>query len=564
MRPAERSTPRAQRPWFERPLVAALVLSVIYVGVSLLLGDHGSLGTDTGGKVATLETMVRRGTLDPDLGYWAESMDPRGEVHPLYYTGKYGDAWVNATTLPMLYAARPLYELGGYRLALLLPMGGAVAAALAARSLASRLGAFRPAKALWTVGLLSPLVVYALDFWEHTIGVALLAWAAVLALDVVQRGPSARRAMAVGALIGAAFTMRTEALVYGFVIVAAVCLYFFRLHRVAQGLRFGATALVGTLALAVANHGLEVLAVGQGIRFQRSAGTAAALGASSDEVPGSRVGDALMTTFNLRGTSTGIALATGILAVGCLATFVLRARRDAPGRPDGRVLRILGSLVAALYLSRIAGGLGFVPGFLVAAPLSVAAIALAPGDRERCRVGVVAACLAALPLVWWFQYVGGAAPQWAGRYLLPSTVVLVAVGTVRLTATVRPAALFLLALSGAVTIYGVAWLVERSRGVERMERAVAERPEDVLISTVGHLFRESGAVYDSRRRWLTAIGPDELDLASRIAQKVGARTVGLIRFPGRPDPSLPGFRVAGHDDLPFIVGSIDVTRYVAN
>ena len=82
--------------------------------------------------------MDARHRLDPDVGYWAARWDPEGRVHPLYYTSHIGRRWVNATTLPMLYVAQPLYRLGGYRLALLVPMLGAVAAAFAARELARR------------------------------------------------------------------------------------------------------------------------------------------------------------------------------------------------------------------------------------------------------------------------------------------------------------------------------------------------------------------------------------------------------------------------------------------
>ena len=92
----------------------------------------GYLGTDTGGKVATLRAMDQRADFDPDIGYWAETLDPTGELHPLYYTNHVGDRWVNATTLPALLAAQPLYRAGGYRAALALPMLGALACALAA------------------------------------------------------------------------------------------------------------------------------------------------------------------------------------------------------------------------------------------------------------------------------------------------------------------------------------------------------------------------------------------------------------------------------------------------
>ena len=141
--------------------------------------------------------MTQRGTVDPDVGYWAEDLDPTGRLHPLWYTTRLGDRWVNVTTLPMIEAAAPLYRLGGYRLALLLPMLGGVAAAFAGRALARRIvDAGRGDRAGWTafwlIGLASPVTIYALDLWEHALGLALLAWAAVALVDVVEgrRPPS--------------------------------------------------------------------------------------------------------------------------------------------------------------------------------------------------------------------------------------------------------------------------------------------------------------------------------------------------------------------------------------
>ena len=94
--------------------------------MSFALNDpRGTLGTDTGGKLATLHMMERNGGLDPDIGYWAAGDDPTGVLHPLHYTYRMGDKWVNVTTFPMLYAAYPLYLVGGDRAVLLLPMLGA-------------------------------------------------------------------------------------------------------------------------------------------------------------------------------------------------------------------------------------------------------------------------------------------------------------------------------------------------------------------------------------------------------------------------------------------------------
>src|SRR5713226_9786935 len=164
------------REWLERPLVACLLLFAIYGALSSFNDPRGTLGTDTGGKFATLHVMDQRGTLDPDIGYWAERSDPKGVLHPLYYTFRAGGKWVNVTTLPMLYAAYPLYHVLGERGALILPMFGSVLAALAARALALRLGARTGWTAFWTIGLVRPLAIYALDFWEHSFGVAAMLW----------------------------------------------------------------------------------------------------------------------------------------------------------------------------------------------------------------------------------------------------------------------------------------------------------------------------------------------------------------------------------------------------
>ena len=203
----------ARRGWLV-VVGAMLLLLAAYAGLSLLNDPRGTLGTDTGGKLATLGAMDRNGTFDPDVGYWAADLDPRGDLHPLYYTSRVGDRWVNVTTLPMVLAARPLYAVGGERLILLLPMLGAAFAALAARALARRIGGGDGWWAFWAVGLASPLAVYALDFWEHAPGIALVLWGVVLLYDVVDGRAGWWAALGSGACFGAAFTMRTESLVY--------------------------------------------------------------------------------------------------------------------------------------------------------------------------------------------------------------------------------------------------------------------------------------------------------------------------------------------------------------
>jgi hypothetical protein len=255
-----------------RPLVMSLLLLLLYGGCSLLNDPRAFLGTDTGGKVATLRAMDSRGDLDPDLGYWAERFDPDGVAHPIALNTRIGDRWVNVTTLPMVYAAVPLYELGGLRGILLLPMIGGVLTALAARALAQRLGA-SGTPAFWLVGLATPVAVYALDFWEHTLGTAAMLWAVVLMLDAAGATRRARApwvlAAAGAALFGVAATMRTEALVYAVVTFAVVGVILLRDRR-PDVLRIGAASAVGLVVPLLANHFLETLVLGSGLRAGRA------------------------------------------------------------------------------------------------------------------------------------------------------------------------------------------------------------------------------------------------------------------------------------------------------
>ena len=195
---------RSLLAWLQRPLVACLVLLAVYATCTLALNDpRGTLGTDTGGKLATLHVMDHNGSLVPEIGYWAASADPKGDLHPIFYTFKVDGKWVNVTTLPMVYAAYPLFELGGDRGVLLLPMLGSILCALAARALARRLGRGSGWSAFWVMGLLSPVAIYALDFWEHSLGLALMLWGVVWLLRLLDDEHGLRAALVAGALFGA-------------------------------------------------------------------------------------------------------------------------------------------------------------------------------------------------------------------------------------------------------------------------------------------------------------------------------------------------------------------------
>lgn len=511
-----------------RPLFAAIFLLLAYVALSFLNDTHGYLGTDTGGKTATLEAMSRSGSFDPDVGYWAKQWDPEGRFHPLYYTSRVGDRFLNVTTLPMVLAAEPLWRVGGYRAALLLPMLGSVAAAFAARAIAERLVPGRGSMAFWVTGLAGSAAIYALDFWEHSIGLALMGWG-IVALLRARDGHSAILCSGMAGLaFGAAFTMRTEAAVFAFVAVGSFCIdMLWRSRSLRRAISIGLPAVAGAVVAVLANLALEQAVIGESLRTSRAAGAASGGGTTL----GLRLREGLTTSLSPRGgRNTGILF--GALTVLLLAYGIAKARR---GRAIADAQIVIGALGIAsiLYVLDVAAHrLGFVPGFVIATPFAVVALLHAWSSNEARLLALIA--LGALPLVWLFQFPGGAVPQWGGRYVLTSALLLGAVG-VAMSVKVHPAAVALIAcLSVFITAVGIAWLVERSHEIDAARRDLVARPEPVLISDVGFWFREFGPE-ELDHRWLSVGSVEQLPGALQVAARSGAREVGLVsRDSGTP------------------------------
>lgn len=551
----------------KRPLAAGALLMAIYMGLSLLNDPRGYLGTDTGGKVATLKAMERRGDLRPDVGYWAESWDPSGRVHPMPFTSSINGQWVTVSTLPMLYASYPLYRVGGLRAILLFPMLGAILAAFAARRLALYLGHEDGWIAFWVVGLASPITIYALDFWEHSLGVGLVAWGIVLlleSLDAAKDGRSARRLASrwffAGLLFGAAATMRTESLVYAAVAGALAGIPLLLSRRAVAFLPALAVA-VGLLVPLAANAGIERQALGKDLRQRRTVGMVEAVGSKSDAGP-SRIEEAVITSLSSNLVAPGDYVFGGLL-VFVLGYAALRARTGATGPAK---VAAMGVVVG--YLRTFATGVRFLPGMLIATPLAV--VGLAQGfvqgrdssEQSRSR-RVIGVAVIALPLVWGYQFLGGAHPQWAGRYILVSGLLLGVVGLVSLGSLPSWARVGAISLTCMVTAFGLLWLKYRSHDVARVMEVLRAREEPVLIFRNEHFPREGGAFPGGR--WLTADDDQEERFAAQVALRAGYSELAIVDIaPAHPERrSLPGFGRVGNDKLSFLGKPYRIVSYRA-
>jgi hypothetical protein len=402
------------------------------------------------------------------------------------------------------------------------------------------------------------MTIYALDFWEHTLGVALVGWAVVLLLDVLTNEGSWWRAAIAGFLVGTAATMRTEAFVYGAVATAVVSgLLLIRRRRVVASMAVGLAAAAGLALPLIGNNMLEQATLQGGIRAERA--SAAAVSAVSGQTEsGSRVEEAILTGVSLHPPLEPQSYLVGLTLLFLLVVVALRA---VPANLDRGPAVVAALGVAALYVFRFARGPGFVPGLVASTPLVV--FGLVHGWRLHRARPVLAIALLALPVVWSFQYAGGASPQWAGRYILISGLLVGAVGVVVLPAVVRWAQVGAVALALVVTAFGLAWLSVRSHDVARASLALARRPEPVLVSRVGHLAREGGAVHDLRR-WLTALNHNDEQRAAAIVRAAGYREFGLVQLEELAPRShdIAGYRRVGVDRIRFFSGvDLVVTTY---
>jgi hypothetical protein len=541
----ERPEATAPTPWFQRRALAAAVIALLLVALSFLNDPSGYLGTDTGGKVATLEAMVERGDWSVDVGYWAEEHDPDGTFHPQYGTTRTEEGWVQVTSLPMVLAARPLYDVGGYRAALVLPIAGSVLAALAAAALAGRLG--RPAdatRALWLFGLGSPLLVYGLDLWEHSLGVAAIGWAVVLLYDVAFARRSPCRAVGAGGLLAAAATMRTEALVYALVVVAAVSLWLLARRRPVEAVVAGAAAAGGFTPVWLLNSAMEDV-LGGNSRTSRATGAASAGVASGDSGElGLRLEEGLRTTFATAATDSWSPVLLGMLLTVGVVAAVSAGRRISSDRVPLVALG-LGTFTVLV----VAPGLGFVPGLFAAFPVAAAAFAVrgpAPGARV-----MVAAAVATLPVVWAFQFIGGAGPQWGGRYVLGSMFLLGVVGVVSLGQgdVPRPIALTVVAMSVVVNLFGAVWLWDRSHEVADLFDRIIVVQEEALVARNRFILREAGP-RSLDHRWLSAADPADLEGPADVLRDAGLDRFSVLQVEGQPVPDVEGADVTGSDRIP--------------
>ena len=547
--------PRERRPGARlserrRLLLSVVGLVAIYVLVVALGDTRAWSGSDAGGKVATVRVMAESGSWSPDVDYWAEQWDPDGAFHPLIYTRHVGEKWVQITSLPFIYLGVPLWHMGGAGALLVLPIAGGVLAAVGAKRLARHLGAPSGWFAFWLVGLGTPALFYAGDFWEHSMGMAV----GIFAVDAGLRARDRRGAALAGALFGLGATLRTEMFVYAAVFALVSLLVAEERRKWLSRRLLGVAAAGAAIAVLALNTLAERAAIGRSVR--------GSIVATNVEDAGSelsaRVDDALTTTFALFSDDSADAIVAGVLLTLVLAFLAWRARRQ---RALGTIDKALAGIGGALLLARAGSGLGFVPGMFAAAVAAPTGPSLAATTRSRV---IVAVAMFALPVVWFVQHRGQLVAQWGGRYLLISGALLTVVAAAELERGGAVAVRRIVAgFAIAVTAFGALWHIDRTAGVARAADQLVDVPRDVVVvSALAHLGREAGAFYGDRR-WLSSIGGGELRKAVAVARRSGARRVDVVVLAGsEEDTQFVGFEARSVRAIDFLGFELHARRYV--
>lgn len=352
-------------------------------------------------------------------------------------------------------------------------------------------------------------------------------------------------------------TLRAEAAVFSAVALVVVGSGLLAVRRPARVAAVGLLFTLAFLAPVGLNQLLEQRAVGQVVRPQGglARGTAVRdIGTSLDV----RVENAFITTLAVQDPPKREIVIVSMMLVAFLALAIKRARET------DHLAQVAMIGVAAVYAAVAVSGWGFVPSLFVAAP--VALVGVLGGWNERNLRLLSAIALLSLPLVWLSSPADGAAPQWGGRYLLMSGVLLTPVGVTALWSFPAWMRRSLIGLAVAVTMFGVGWLFVRTNRVASLMGKLEDRQEQVLVSTEGFFWREGGSFYNPRRRWLVAMNPtSDMTRVSGIIRGAGLGTFALVESGWTAEGvPVPGFCATGHGGrLDFIKSSVRVTSYRA-
>ena len=504
----------------------ALGYGLLLAVVTMMVGTDASFGSDDGAYGGQVHAL--------DAGAW--TLD-----RPLPVVASEHEGWLNAAITPdgpIPYSANPAYPLAMSVVAQvtpgpeptpwtihLVPLAGALGAAVTAWILAERLRPGAGPGGLWLVGL-GPVLVNATTLWAHTASTALAGAAAVSVVDLMSDDRPAvttiaGRAGLLASALTAAALIRTEAVLWIGAIAVTLAIAA-RWRPVAAAAGLVAAGVGGAAWLASRGWGAtirsEQLPVETRVEvLQGSPGWLASRAPAAWKLLAS---DGGATIADLAAVVAVVMAVYGAAVIG----------RDGPG-DRGRATVAFGA-AAALHVIRLAVEPGAVISGTLAAWPVVAALLVA----GRARLGRPAVLLALAPVLFMTaavlatQYAGSGGLQWGGRYLSMTFVPLAAVASAVTTSRLPRGAVAALAVLPAIAGVAASHRLHTDHG--RVVAAVTAGAPDVVISDQPALARIAWtalpvAVYRA--------GDDDVDeLLGRLEQA----GVGCVAVHGLVDADL--------------------------
>lgn len=529
--------------------IAAVAL--VYAATLAMLPTGGLWIIDNGNKRIQVEALLASGFRDFSLSWPGRELDPDFEFNPLpnlfsvVHDGKlfsvfspvfpalsvlpfrwFGDAGL--CLLPLLASLALLGFVGRIAVQAGLPPGG------------------RPLS-IGLAGLATPLWFYSLVFWEHIVAASLCAGSAAFAFEFLLRG-SQRSLFLSGLAIALAVGMRDPLLLFAAVLGALV---FFATpqQRLRAGAIFAAGLAAGLLPLAV----FQWLALGDPLGFHLTHGFAPR--ADGQTGLGFHLRTRPAALHNLLLASAG-GVALSALLTGPFALLLLVQPR-LPGRAHRLVAlavaawALAGAAALAVSYARAASPIAQLlrsNGFFAAAPLLAVGLLRrrdpdpAPAsDRVvgwllRLVAGYALLYLALTPL----RNTTGI--HWGSRYLLELYPLLAVpcaaslLGLWRDSSAARGAAVLLGLLAAgsfALQVFSIDLLRRKLVFGARLEQAVRERPETVVLTDVWWVPQTLAREFYQKSIFYFSTREQEQDLLGRLAQRGPGRFLFVTTDAGR-------------------------------
>lgn len=238
-----------------------------------------------------------------------------------------------------------------------------------------------------------------------------------------------------------------------------------------------------------------------------------------------------------------------------MATIAAACWIGREGREWSDRLPLVLIFAVAPFVLVVSRGPTFITGLFVAAPLAVAGVA---AGWNRASRPLWLSALASVPLVGLVQYVGGAGPQWGGRYLLLTTFLLVVIGSTALPKLRPQVGWVVIGLSVLVTVHGLVFMAVRTDGFGDAGRELAGHRAPVLVAAGRNQFLPREFVAEAGdKHWLVGAGDVALNQAAQVVRDSGHEEFGAVWSAPAPAelPEIEGFEPVERLIVPLVRGT---------